>query len=201
MDMKTQLYDIPWPHLITDDALNQEEWAHLQTYLQRIQPGPIAANSDNCIKKLVGVEEDPVDLAIHTMLFNKVLYLYEKHYTGLGGKPLDEQLAVALEFRWIGPGFRYGKIHTDIPLKRMSNVLYVSPTVEDPALGTDLYSGPNESDLVHNVGWKSNRIMSFVADQQRTWHNFGNASDQLRVTINMTLGYSKDLIPYFKPTL
>lgn len=195
--MQTQLFDNPWPHLLVDSALDPTEWDQLQSYLRLIQPGVILPNTDNCIKKLVGSEVDPADIAVHKLLSDKVFQLYESHYTALGGTPLNEPLTVALEFRYIGAGFRYGKIHTDIPLKRMSNVLYVMPGTEDPTLGTDLYSGPTADTLVRNVGWKPNRILSFVGDQQRTWHDFGNASDQIRLSINMTLGYTRELFPRF----
>ncbi len=194
MVMHTEFFDTPWPYLITDSALDESEWILLQSYLTRIQPTHVPPNSDGYVKRLFGNETDPIDATVHDMLFNKILSLYNTYYVRLGGTPLEPDLACVLEFRYIGVGYRYHTIHTDVPRKRMSNVLYVSPQTEDPALGTELYSGPTQDQFVRNVGWKSNRIVSFVADQQRTWHNFGNASDQPRMTINMILGYPRELL-------
>lgn len=192
--MKSKAYYDPWPHLITDDALNAMEWNQLQGYLSSIRPVVVSPNEDHNVKRLVGTESDPKDKQIHTMLSNITMGLFKQWYGNLTYNRIEEELVCSLEFRYIGPGFRYNKIHTDIPIKRMSNVLFVSPEITHDTLGTQLYTGPTPDTYHSQIQWKPNRILSFVGDQDRTWHDFGNDTQYTRVTINMTLGYPRDLL-------
>jgi len=192
--MKTILYSDPWSHLITDSAFTKKEWKTLLDYIDEIGPSEVLPQANMCTKVLTEENDLKFDKQIYTLLYGKIFKLYEEHYTSLSEEPLDETLLTGfMEFKFLGAGFAYDNIHIDIPAKKMSSILYVSPeeTKNENVsnLGTLLYANQGKESLHSTVPWQTNRILTFAPTPGVTWHDYANPGTRTRVTVNIMLVY------------
>ena len=178
-------YSSPWKHLIIDDLLDEDKLKQVQDYVQNkydlttintaIQENHISTSAP--LQKLLG----PAIFDIRDRFFNQLNY---------AGKKLPDQQYPFVQLAICPPGFKYKRVHPDHPVKLMTTVLYLMP---NQGSGTELYVDENK--FHHEVAWKPNRALCFVAQSnsqhQQTWHNYRNSHHVARVSINLILSQTE----------
>lgn len=183
--MRYSIFNDPWLHAIVDDVFDKDQWAYIREFIESIKPTKIDPLSDMHVSITQG---DTKYTTFYETFHSKNLELFDALYGGLTESNLEKaNLTSLIEVRFCGASFQHNRIHVDIPMKKMSNVLFVSPNIVHPTLGTQLYKSEDPSSLAKNIQWQSNRIFSFVAKPDTTWHDFGNPTDTYRCTVNMIL--------------
>lgn len=169
--------DSPWEHFIFDDFLTDREVAWLEELLYFF---PICTENKKRVR--VGFGKEFVKYAEHEQ--NNYFEEHRKMLsnlvkTKLLAYPEFESLKtkkVHVEYQSLGKDFAW-KVHTDVPTKIFSLVLYL--TRED-SCGTRLYDSNQE--FVYEVPWKFNRATGFW-NAENHWHDFYSTADE-RKTLN-----------------
>ena len=181
--MEFEIVEIPWKHIIVDDFLNNEEYEKILNYIKSVYD----------FSKKVGYKEihkHDSNSVISSIFCPKILLIKDLFFDKLnyGKKDLPKKYYPYIELAILPPGYKYFKIHTDDCFKLMSIVYYFYP---DLSTGTKLYTSHEKNSFHHSVDWVKNRALCFVSQQkdeyQKTWHNYSNISDSVRITFNLIL--------------
>jgi hypothetical protein len=191
-------YDDPWPHIIVDDFLDQEDLDNLLVEADNIldlagvpeDRHQLLVNFDYKTKKSsislrvgqkINVEYSSEEIAnIPSKYKDKLVKLYRS----LTGK-VPNYKQVLMELMICNRQFSY-KIHDEIPQKVLSTVTYLS---KDDNHGTTMYRSKEDdySNPVKTVDWKQNRCFVFAGQKDKTWHAFGSNGENTRITLNIFL--------------
>jgi len=191
-------YDDPWPHIILDDFLDQEDVNNL------------LAEADN-ILDLAGLPEDRHQLmlsldyttdksSMSLRVDQKIKVDYKSEeianipkkyrdklvrlYRDLTGK-VPRYTEALMELMICNHEFSFN-IHDEGPYKVLSTVTYLS---KEDNHGTTMYRSKEDDyfNPVKTVDWKQNRCFVFAGQKNKTWHAFGSNGKNTRITLNIFL--------------
>lgn len=186
--MKCQIIETPWRHALIDDLLSNEEYESILSYVKSVydfskQYGYKEIHKHNSNSVISNILCPKIELL-------KNLYFDDLNYAN---KQIPEISYPYIELAIVPPKFKYFRIHTDDSFKIMTTVLYFYPKKSS---GTDLYLTENISSFHSSIEWKENRALSFVSQNkdnfQKTWHNYFNNTDDIRITFNLILSKTEN---------
>lgn len=191
-------YEHPWPHLILDDFLDQEDLdlivQECNNILELVDYPDIRhqflidwnVESKKSQSKLRLNESN-----ISFQYDNALSYIPKKYesklkkiYKQLNNKPSKHKF-VNMELMICNKKFEHS-IHDENPSKILSAVTYIS---KDNNNGTTIYNSKNDEydRPVKKIKWKQNRCFIFSGQKNKTWHAFSSNGKNVRITLNLFL--------------
>ena len=160
----------PWPHIIIDDFLPEEEFIRLSNHCQRSfknLPEKIHYAHGEQVQRW-HLNYDPIahhDMTQYLKFFNHREY---------------SKLRSIVHYVNTKANFTH-PMHTDAPYKILSSILYLSPEVNN---GTNLFKSERGfyNEMVA-VKWKPNRMLIFAGQDNVTWHDY-TSNEVDRYTFN-----------------
>lgn len=149
----------PWPHIIIDDFLPEEEFIFLSNHCKQSferLPERIHYSSDEQVQRW-HLNYDPIahhDMRQYLELFDHREYSTLRNFVNYGKTT---------------PNFVH-PMHVGAPFKILSSVLCVSPEENH---GTNLYKSERGfyNEMVESA-WKPNRMLIFAGQDGVTWHDY-----------------------------
>ena len=159
----------PWPHIIIDDFLPEEEFILLSEHCERSfknLPERIHSSYDDQVQRW-HLNYDPI---AHHDMSQYLKFFDHREYSTLRN---------FVNYAKTTPYFVH-KMHVEAPFKILSSVLYLGPKENN---GTRLYSaGPERGEVIESE-WKLNRMLIFAGHDDVTWHDYTSSSED-RYTFN-----------------
>lgn len=191
-------YEHPWPHVILDDFLDQEDLdliiQECNNILELVDYPDIRHQFFIDWNVKAKKSESKLWLNEGDMILqydSSLSYINKKYEPKL--KEIYKQLHgnfpkhkfVNIELMICDKEFKH-PIHDENPSKILSAVTYISKDNND---GTTIYNSKNDDycDPIKKIDWKQNRCFIFSGKRNKTWHAFSSNGKNIRITLNLFL--------------
>jgi hypothetical protein len=170
---------LPWGHHIRDNFLPPNDVETLTKFVANWPKPHLPGHKIYVSLKNFDIYDKTAPDEVEALkAFNIIMPLADKYFSSVYG--LTQWRNIKIEYVACSKGYRYKK-HHDASSKKVSGVLYFSPTGRP----TRLFSS---EDKVFRHKWKPNRMFSFYNSKDKI-HAYG--ADEERVTFNITYMVSR----------